>query len=119
MTPASNKAKGRTFQYEVRKAILEAFPALEPDDVRSTAMGSSGEDLQLSPVARRMLGGIQIECKRKANFKTIYGWMAQTKSHGDHKPVLFIRADREEALAIMPMTDYINLLKERNHDRDL
>ncbi len=90
---------------------MSAFPELEPDDIRSTAMGSSGEDLQLSPAARRALGGIQIECKRKANFKMLYGWMAQAKSHGEHKPVLFIRADREEALAVVPMTDYINLLR--------
>ena len=111
MTPASNKAKGRTFQYEVRKAILEAFPALEPDDVRSTAMGSSGEDLQLSPVARRMLGGIQIECKRTKSFKTVYGWLDQAKTHGNYKPVVFFRADRLEPLVVLPMSDYLNTLK--------
>jgi hypothetical protein len=107
----SAKAKGRQLQQEVRNALLEAFPSLETDDIKSVSMGAAGEDVQLSPAARRLLGGIQIECKRLKSLKTLYGWITQAKSHGPHKPVVFVRADREEALAILPMTDYINLLK--------
>ncbi len=47
MTPASAKAKGRRAQQVVRDAILQAFPPLLPDDVRSAAMGSNGEDIHL------------------------------------------------------------------------
>jgi hypothetical protein len=35
MKPRSAKAKGRRFQTEVRDLILESFPILEPDDVKS------------------------------------------------------------------------------------
>src|SRR5690349_9145817 len=52
MRPQSAKAKGRRLQQEVRDAILGKFPELQPDDVRSTSMGASGEDLLLSPAAR-------------------------------------------------------------------
>jgi hypothetical protein len=111
MKPASAKAKGRTFQQEVRKAILDTFPHLEPDDVRSTSMGAQGEDIQLSPAARKALGGVQIECKRTKSFKTIYGWMEQAKSHGAYKPVVIFRADRLEPLVVLPMSDYLSILK--------
>ena len=53
-TASSSKAKGRLGQQEVRDKILKTFPELEPDDVRSTAMGQSGEDIQLSPRARKL-----------------------------------------------------------------
>ena len=43
------KAKGRLGQQEVRDKLLETFPDLEPDDIKSTVMGDSGEDIQLSP----------------------------------------------------------------------
>jgi hypothetical protein len=107
----SAKAKGRQLQQEVRDALLEAFPSLEPDDIRSTSMGAGGEDLMLSPAARKLLGGIQIECKRLKTLKTLYGWLTQAKAHGPYKPVVFVRADREEAVAILPMKDYIELVK--------
>ena len=54
MTRAA-KAKGRLGQNEIRDKILETFPELEPDDVKSTTMGDSGEDIQLSPAARRKI----------------------------------------------------------------
>ena len=54
MTRAA-KAKGRLGQNEIRDKILETFPELEPDDVKSTTMGDSGEDIQLSPAARRRI----------------------------------------------------------------
>jgi len=42
MTRAA-KAKGRTGQNEIRDKILQSFPDLEPDDVKSTTMGDTGE----------------------------------------------------------------------------
>ena len=49
MKTSSAKAKGRRLQQKVRDLLLETFTELEPDDIRSTSMGVSGEDLQLSP----------------------------------------------------------------------
>ena len=52
--PASAKQKGRLMQQWVRDKILYWNPELRPDDVRSTSMGSGGEDIQLSTKAREM-----------------------------------------------------------------
>jgi hypothetical protein len=109
--PASAKQKGRSFQQEIRDAVLERFNKLEPDDCKSTSMGAGGEDVQLSPAARKLLP-IQIECKRVKSAKGLYNWYNQAKAHGKHEPVVFTRADREEALAIISATHYLDLMKE-------
>lgn len=67
MKPASAKAKGRKLQQWVRDRLLDHFRSLEPDDVRSTAMGQGGEDIQLSPAARRLFP-YSIECKNRASY---------------------------------------------------
>ncbi len=55
MKPSSAKAKGRKFQQDIRDMMLDLAPSLEKDDIRSTSMGAGGEDLQLSPAARKIL----------------------------------------------------------------
>jgi hypothetical protein len=107
----TNKARGRDFQQEVRDAILERFPELEPDDVVSTSMGCGGEDVKLSPAARKLLQ-IQTECKRVKSAIGIYKWYGQAKAHGPHEPVVFLRADREKPLVILSATAYLDLLRK-------
>ena len=51
-------------QNDVRDLILETFKELEPDDVRSTTMGDSGEDILLSPEARKLFP-FAVECKNQ------------------------------------------------------
>lgn len=107
----TNKSRGRSFQQEIRDAILERFTTLEPDDVKSTSMGAQGADVQLSPAARRLLP-IQIECKRMKSAIGIYNWYHQAENHGKHEPVVFIRADREKALAILSASAYLDIMKK-------
>jgi hypothetical protein len=76
-------------------------------------MGASGEDVQLSPAARKLLP-IQIECKRVKSAVGIYKWYGQAKSHGPHEPVVFMRADREIPLVILSANAYLELLKRLN-----
>jgi len=64
---ASRKAKGRALQAWVRDTILKYSPSLEKADVKSTSMGASGEDVQLSPAARKQYP-VSIECKSRANY---------------------------------------------------
>ena len=49
------KQKGRLGQQEIRDALLKTFTELEPDDVKSTIMGDTGADIQLSPKAQKCL----------------------------------------------------------------
>ena len=84
----SAKAKGRGGQQEVRDKLLETFPEFEPDDIKSTTMGDGGEDIQLSPAARKTMP-ITIEVKRrKSGFKTAYGYIDQASKHAKGEPVV-------------------------------
>lgn len=115
MTPASAKQKGRSLQQKVRDLILATFPTLEADDVRSTSMGASGEDVQLSPAARKLVP-FQIECKNKARSQ-IHTYYEQAQSHGDHEPLVIVKQDRKETLAILDVNVFLDLLKEVNEGR--
>lgn len=67
---ASAKNKGREGQKEVARLLLKAFSELVDDDIRSTPMGSQGEDLLLSPLARKLIPW-NIEVKRGKAFNLV------------------------------------------------
>jgi hypothetical protein len=110
MTPASAKAKGRKLQQWVRDQILSLFLELEPDDVRSTSMGAGGEDVTLSPAARRKVP-YQIECKNKARSQ-IHTYYEQAMAHGSQEPLVIVKQDRKKALAILDAEAFFKLLKK-------
>lgn len=107
----AGKAKGRTGQQEVRDKLLETFPEFEPDDIKSTTMGDSGEDIQLSPAARKTMP-ITIEVKRrKSGFKTAYGYIDQASNHAKGEPVVFYRSDRQPWIVMIGIDHYMELLR--------
>lgn len=114
MKPASSKAKGRFLQKWVRDLILKTFPSLENDDVKSTSMGASGEDVILSPAARKLVP-FQIECKNKARSQ-IHTYYAQAKTHGNHEPLVIVKMNRDIPLAIISAEYFFQLLKEKNEN---
>ena len=110
MTRAA-KAKGRGGQQEVRDKLLETFPEFENDDIKSTTMGDGGEDIQLSPAARKIMP-ISIEVKRrKAGMKTAYEYLDQAGKHGKGEPVVFYRSDRQPWIIMVGMEHYMELLR--------
>jgi hypothetical protein len=94
----------------VRDQILKTFPHLEADDVRSTAMGQSGEDVQLSPAARKVLP-YQIEVKNKAKSQ-IHTYYDQAKSHGKYEPMVVVHRDRGIYLATVSLDNLLQLLQQ-------
>lgn len=115
MLPSSAKQKGRLGQQIVRDLILKYFPALEADDVKSTGMGQPGEDIQLSPAARRLVP-FQIEVKNKATSQ-IHTYYDQAKTHGDYEPLVVVKMDRKQPLAILDAEAFFKILKEHNDYR--
>jgi len=74
-------------------------------------MGDSGEDIQLSPAARKIIP-LTIEVKRrKNNLKTVYDYMEQASSHAKGEPVVFYRSDRKPWVVMVGMEHYMDLLK--------
>jgi len=110
MRPQSAKQKGARLQKYVRDKLLEIFKQLEPDDVKSTSMGAGGEDIQLSPAARRLIP-YQIECKNKA-VSQIHTYYDQAKTHGKHEPLVIVHKDRDIYLAIVSLDHFLQLLQQ-------
>ena len=110
------KQKGRMGQQEIRDRLLETFPEFEPDDIRSTIMGDSGADIQLSPAARKRIP-LSIEVKRrKGELKTVYGFIEQASRHSAEEPVVFFRSDRKPWVVMIGIDHYMELLRSWNID---
>lgn len=63
MKPSSAKNKGREGQKEVIAMALEELPMLHEDDLRCRSMGSGGEDVMMSPLAKSIIP-FDVEVKR-------------------------------------------------------
>jgi hypothetical protein len=112
-TPKGRKAKGREFQNEIRQLLLESFPELEEDDVKCALMGESGEDIKLSPAARRRVP-YSIEAKRQERLNI---WDALKQANANTKdgtvPAVFFRRNRSDTYVVVPATHFIDLIRRQ------
>ena len=107
----SAKAKGRRLQNFIRDLLRSAFPSLHEDDIKSQTMGMSGEDIILSPFARKSIP-YSFECK---NVERLNLWEAikQCESNcEDRTPVVVIKRNRSKAYAVLPVESFIEFIKE-------
>jgi hypothetical protein len=111
MKTSSAKAKGRNLQKYVVSKILEKFSSLEQDDCSSRSMGAGGEDVLLSPTARRLLP-ISIECKNRAAFAIYKDYQQAASNSGINNPVLVIKQNRSSPLAVVDLEYFLELLYE-------
>ena len=111
MKTRSAKNKGKRLQNSVRDILLESFKEqLEPDDIKSTTMGESGEDIQLSPAARKLIP-YAIECKNQEKIN-IWESLKQAESNSEKgKPVLIFKRNRSKTYAVLEIQDFIDLIK--------
>lgn len=101
MKTSSAKAKGRRLQQWVRDLILHNHRSLEPDDVKSTSMGAGGEDVQLSPAARRLLP-VSIECKSRASYAFYKDYdQAVVNCPKGSEPILVAKANHRDPVVIV------------------
>lgn len=107
----SAKSKGRKLQNHVRDKLLELYPQLECDDIKSAIMGQSGEDVILSPAARKLIP-FSFECKARKSMATLYQWFAQaTGHHITASPVLILKQDRAKPLAVIDLELFLELIQ--------
>jgi hypothetical protein len=112
-TVQSRKAKGRRLQQHVRDLILETYNDLEPDDVRSTPMGCSGEDVWLSPKARKEFP-YSVECKnveRLNIWKTIEQCESNLKDGSE--PLIVFSKNRAPKDACIKLDHFMELIKNK------
>lgn len=113
MKTSSAKAKGRRLQQKVASLLVESFKELQPDDIRSTGMGQSGEDIQLSPLARTKIP-FSFECKNQERLNI---WsaieQAETNTSG-HDPAIVFTRNRTGTYVAIPLDTFVDLIKKVN-----
>ena len=112
MKTRSAKAKGRRLQDSVRKLLLENFPQLEDDDIKTAIMGESGEDIHLSPAARKLIP-YSIECKNQEAL-SIWAALKQAEENSDvWAPMVIFKRNRSKTYAVLEIDKLLELLKKR------
>ena len=113
MKTRSGKAKGRRLQNKIRDVLLEHFSdKLEPDDVKVAIMGESGEDIKLSPAARKLIP-YSFECKNQEKL-SIWEALNQAKENsGDYPPVLIFKRNRSKTYVTIELEEFIKLINDK------
>lgn len=105
------KAKGRKLQNHVRDALRYAFPQLEEDDIKSQTMGMTGEDIVLSPAARKLIP-YSFECK---NVERLQFWATVEQCEKNCKegitPAIVVKKNRKEPMVAIPFNKFMELIK--------
>lgn len=113
MKTSSAKAKGRNLQQWTRDLLLKLFPSLEQDDIKSTSMGVSGLDIQLSPAARKKIP-LAIECKSRAKIGVYSFYDQAVANSGTLQPIVVIKQNRREPLVLVDAEYFFKLIQEQN-----
>ena len=111
MKTRSAKNKGKRLQNSVRDILLEIFKEdLELDDIKSAVMGDSGEDIQLSPAARKLIP-YSIECKNQEKLN-IWSSLEQADDNSKESiPVLIFKRNRSKTYAVIEFKEFVKLIK--------
>ena len=71
-------------------------------------MGAAGEDLMLSPAARQ-LWPYSVECKNQEALNLWAAWSQACANAGDYQPVLIVKRNRHEPLAVVRAEHFVKL----------
>ena len=113
MNTRSGKAKGRRLQNKVRDVLLEHFSdKLEPDDIRTAIMGETGEDIKLSPAARRLIP-YSFECKNQEKLNIWSSLEQAEENSGDYPPVLIFKRNRSKTYVVIEIDEFLKLIHDR------
>ena len=109
MKAKSAKAKGRKLQNFVVDKLRKAYPELEDDDIKAQIMGVSGEDVVLSPLAKRLIK-LSFECKNQERLN-LWDSLSQAETNAENRtPVLVFKRNRSKTYAAIPFDFLIELL---------
>lgn len=105
MKTKSAKAKGRVLQKLVvgyLRKLGEKF-GLVDDDIVSRAMGQAGEDVVLSPAARKVFGDVRIECKNQETLNVSKIYHEHAAKYPNNVCVLVHKKNGQQPLVTLPL----------------
>ena len=92
---------------------MDHHDELTERDVRSTSMGASGADIQLSELGSAIFP-YAVECKKYATFAIYKHWEQALANSDSLHPLLVIEGDRKKPLAILDLEEFMELQKNAN-----
>ena len=113
MKTRSSKNKGRKLQNLVRDRLRSVFTEiLETNDIESQVMGMSGEDIVLSPAAKKVIK-YSFECKNQERLN-LWSSLEQAESNcEDRNPVLVFKRNRSKIYVALEFDHFIELIDEK------
>lgn len=102
---AGQRRKGSQFENDTAKQLAVVLGVEVKRHLGQAREG--GEDIRVA--------GWAIECKRRARLATVEGWLAQAQAAAcrhdpPSTPLVVMRADRGEAMALLRFSDLLTLL---------
>ena len=107
------RPKGKRLQNKVKELLLESFNQLEEDDIRSAIMGETGEDIKLSPAARKLIP-YSFECKNQEKLNIWDSLNQAEENSGVYTPVLIFKRNRSKTYAVLNIDKFIELINENS-----
>ena len=113
MKARSAKNKGRKLQNLVRDQLRSVFmEILEKNDIESQVMGMSGEDIVLSPAAKKVIR-YSFECKNQERLN-LWSSLEQAESNcEDRQPALVFKRNRSKIFVAIEFDHFIELIKPK------
>ena len=113
MKARSAKNKGRKLQNLVRDRLRSVFTeTLETNDIESQVMGMSGEDIVLSPAAKKVIR-YSFECKNQERLN-LWSSLEQAESNcEDRNPGLVFKRNRSKIYVAIEFDHFIELIDEK------
>ncbi|MBU46188.1 MAG: hypothetical protein CMD28_02055 [Flavobacteriales bacterium] len=108
MKARSAKNKGKRLQNILRDKLVKLYPDLK-DDIGSQIMGMTGEDIVLTPHARKKLP-FSFECKNVEKLNVWKSFKQCETNSGKSTPVLVIKRNRETPKVVMDLEEWLKLL---------
>lgn len=100
------RRKGLTFERDIAVALREVFPGAKRH-LEFQTQEANGVDLDNT-------GDFRIQCKKLAKYAPISKIEeVQCDRLFGEIPVLITAGDNEEAMVVLPFSDFLNLLKEK------
>ena len=115
MKPQSCKAKGRRLQQQIVADLLQRFPTLTEDDIRSTSMGAHGEDVQMSSEARRLIPfSFEAKNQEKLNLWDALGQAETNTPDGIVGAVVFKKNGKAPHITLK-WTSFLDIISPTQH----
>ena len=117
MSARSSKAKGRRLQNMLRDKLRKIFitdytklPKLEDDDIKSQTMGMGGEDIVLSPAAKRVIP-YSFECKNVEKLN-VWGALRQAETNCEGRtPILVFKRNQTKTYVVIELDEWLSTIE--------